>query len=86
MLSKNKDIYSILSEKHGLHKSVVSIICNHPFVFAARRIPDLDDEKSLMFIYLFKIRLKNRFKTKKRITYEQRKEKRSINDESSESI
>ena len=65
MLSKNRDIYGELAKKYDLHKSIISIICNHPFMFASRRISDPNDEKNLMFAYLFKLKLKKRFKGKK---------------------
>jgi len=81
MVSKNTDIYTILAEKHGLHKSVVSMICNHPFIFASRHISNPDDEKSLMFAYLFKVRLKRRFKGNKRKLYDEQKERRDSNKE-----
>jgi len=83
MVSKNTDIYSILAEKHGLHKSVISMICNHPFIFASRHISNPDDEKNLMFAYLFKIKLKKRFKGNKRKLYDDRKERRESNEEHS---
>jgi len=83
MVSKNTDIYTVLADKHKLHKSVVSMICNHPFIFASRRISNPDDEKTFMFAYLFKIRLKNRLKGKKRILSDEQKERRSNNEECS---
>lgn len=87
MVSKNTDIFSILAKKHGLHKSVVSMICNHPFIFASRRISNPDDEKTLMFAYLFKIKLKSKFKNNKRTLYDGQARNRKSNEEcSTESI
>jgi hypothetical protein len=77
MLSKNTDIYNRLAEKHGIHKAVISMICNHPFIFASRRIANPDDEKSFMYAYLFKIKLKKRFHNKKRMVYDEREAKKS---------
>jgi hypothetical protein len=65
MITKNTEIYSELSKKYNIHKAIISTICNHPFIFASRRISDIYDEKDLMFAYLFKLRLKKRFKGKK---------------------
>jgi len=69
MLSKNTDIYNKLAKKHNIHKAVASMICNHPFLFASRKMAIPDDEKSLMFAYLFKIKLKKRLLGKKAETY-----------------
>jgi hypothetical protein len=86
MVSKNSDIYSVLAKKHGLHKNIVSMICNHPFIFASRRISDPDDEKTLMFIYLFKIKLKNRLKGNKRFLYGKAREKALLKRDGNESV
>jgi hypothetical protein len=86
MVSKNTDIFNILAKKHGLHKSVVSMICNHPFIFASRRMSDPNDEKALMFAYLFKIKLKNLIVGKKKIMYDEKKERISNKECGIESI
>lgn len=72
---KNGDIYSKLAEKYKLHRNIIMQICNHPFIFASRRMADPDDEKTIMFHYMFKVRMKNRFKGKKREIYDKRKAK-----------
>ena len=81
MVSKNTDIYTILAKKHNLHKAVVSMICNHPFIFASRRMADPDDEKGLMFSYLFKIKLKNRILTHKKELYDAKKIRLSLKEQ-----
>lgn len=55
----------MLSEKYGLPYEVIRVICNSPFKFASRVMQDDDDERQLMFAYLGKMKLKNRFKGKK---------------------
>jgi len=82
MVSKNSDIYAKLAKKYGLHRSVIATICNHPFIFASRRISDPDDEKTIMFAYLFKVKLKNRFKNRKRESYDAGQDKKNIAIES----
>ena len=65
-----KDIYRDLSIKYNIHQRVIEVICNHPFIFAKKVMVDIDDEKPLMFHYLGKIKLKNRFVGKKRAELE----------------
>jgi hypothetical protein len=86
MLSKNTEIYGILAKKHGLHRSVVQMACNHPFMFASRRISDPDDERTLMFAYLFKIKLKKRFISKKRELYDAAKSRKDNKESCTESV
>jgi hypothetical protein len=57
------------------------MVCNHPFIFASRRIADPDDEKSIMFGYLFKLRVKKRFKGKKREQYDSVQERKKDNNQ-----
>lgn len=63
-----RNVYTELSAKYNLPVNVIKVICNHPFLFASRRISELDN-KPLMFTYLGKIKLKRRYekdnKTKK---------------------
>lgn len=56
-------IYSELSNKYNLPLQVIKVICNHPFMFANRRISD-GDERPLMFTYLGKIKLKKIYERK----------------------
>lgn len=55
-------IYTELANKHGLPYQVIEVICNSPFKFANSIIANPDDIKDIMFAYLFKIKLKKRFK------------------------
>ena len=76
MVKGKIDIFDELSKKYNIHKSVVAVACRHPFIFASRRISDRDDEKSMMFAMLFKIRLKNRFNGKKQELHDEGERKR----------
>jgi hypothetical protein len=69
------DIYTELSKKYSLHRNIIIQICNHPFVFGSRRISDDSDEKSIMYPYFGKIKLKNRFKNRKQLVANERSEK-----------
>lgn len=50
-------IYSELSNKYQLPSQVIKVICNHPFMFANRRITE-GDERPMLFTYLGKIKIK----------------------------
>lgn len=50
-------IYTDLSNKYNLPYQVIKVICNHPFMFANRKITELDT-KPIMFSYLGKIKIK----------------------------
>lgn len=63
-------IYSELSNKYNLPLQVIKVICNHPFMFANRRISD-GDERPLMFTYLGKIKLKKIYERKETDTNKQ---------------
>ena len=76
-----KDIYGFLSKKYGISRQAIIVMCNHPFIFASRRMADPDDEKSLMFHYLFKLKLKKHIVGKKRILYDSRKNKNKQGDD-----
>jgi hypothetical protein len=69
MLRQKRDIYNELSLKYCIPKQVITQICNHPFIFANRRIADPDDDKGMMFAYLFKIRLKRRYRNEHKKDY-----------------
>ena len=60
IFKKDKSIYTKLANKYNLPYQVVEVICNHPFRFANRVIADDNDERVLMFGYLFKIKLKKK--------------------------
>lgn len=51
------NIYSELSSKYNLPVPIIKVICNHPFLFANRKITEFD-KRPLMFAYLGKIKLK----------------------------
>lgn len=55
------NIYRDLSKKYDVPHQVVEVICNHPFKFANSRISDNEDNKSIMFSYLFKLKLKKKY-------------------------
>lgn len=56
---KKQNVYQQLSKKYGLPQHVVEVICNSPFKFANRVMQDPEDCTTIMFAYLFKIKLKN---------------------------
>ena len=53
-------VYTKLANKYNLPYQVIKVICNHPFLFASRRIAE-SDEKPLMFAYLGKIKMKKKY-------------------------
>ena len=60
-------IYSELSNKYQLPSQVIKVICNHPFMFANRRITE-GDERPMLFTYLGKIKIKKVYEGKKEDT------------------
>lgn len=83
---KSNNIYDILSKKYNINKRIIEVICNHPFVFASRKIQDPNDEKTMMFSYLFKLKVKKRYKGKKLDTYAKIEERRTIRELSKKHI
>lgn len=59
---KKVSIYTELANKYNLPYQVIEVICNSPFKFAKQVISDDTDNKDIMFAYLFKIKLKKKFK------------------------
>lgn len=59
---KKISIYSSLANKYNLPYQVIEVICNSPFKFAKEIMSDNNDPKDIMFAYLFKIKLKKRYK------------------------
>lgn len=53
-------VYTKLANKYNLPYQIIRVICNHPFLFASRRIAE-SDERPLMFAYLGKIKMKKRY-------------------------
>ena len=53
-------VYTELANKYKLPYQVIRVICNHPFLFASRRISETDP-KPLMFSYIGKIKMKKRY-------------------------
>lgn len=53
-------VYTKLANKYNLPYQVIKVICNHPFLFASRRIAE-SDEKALMFAFLGKIKMKKKY-------------------------
>ena len=63
---KRTSIYTQLANKYNIPYQVIEVICNHPFKFASNVIASNDDTKSIMFGYLFKIKLKKKYASKER--------------------
>ena len=59
---KKVSIYTELANKYNLPYQVIEVICNSPFKFAKQVIANDTDVKDIMFAYLFKIKLKKKFK------------------------
>lgn len=59
---KKVSIYTELANKYNLPYQVIEVICNSPFKFAKQVMADDNDYKDIMFAYLFKIKLKKKFK------------------------
>ena len=59
---KKVSIYTELANKYNLPYQVIEVICNSPFKFAKQVIANGEDQKDIMFAYLFKIKLKKKFK------------------------
>ena len=59
---KKVSIYTELANKYNLPYPVIEVICNSPFKFAKDVMTDDNDIKDIMFAYLFKIKLKKKFK------------------------
>lgn len=53
-------VYTKLANKYNLPVQIIRVICNHPFMFASRRISEAD-AKPLMFAYLGKIKIKKKY-------------------------
>lgn len=53
-------VYTELANKYNIPYQVIRVICNHPFLFASRRISEADT-KPLMFSYIGKIKMKKRY-------------------------
>nr|DAH77762.1 MAG TPA: hypothetical protein [Caudoviricetes sp.] len=67
MISQKRiSIYTQLANKYNLPYQVIEVICNHPFKFASNIISNDTDNKSIMFSYLFKLKLKRKNADKKR--------------------
>ena len=61
LINKKKSIYTELSNKYGVPYQVIEVICNSPFKFAKDIISKENDNKSIMFSYLFKLKLKKKY-------------------------
>ena len=53
-------VYTDLANRYNLPYQVIRVICNHPFLFASRRISEADT-KPLMLSYIGKIKMKKRY-------------------------
>lgn len=63
MSANSTNIHSELSKKYNLPIQVIKVICNHPFLFANRKISE-GDERPIMFTYLGKIKIKKNYEKK----------------------
>ena len=61
MQDKKVNIYTQLSNKYSIPSQVIEVICNSPFGFAKEIISKGDDQKAIMFAYLFKLKLKKKY-------------------------
>ena len=59
---KKVSIYTELANKYNLPYQVIEVICNSPFKFAKQVMANDNDVKDIMFAYLFKLKLKKKFK------------------------
>lgn len=64
VIKKDTSIWTKLSNKYNLPYQVIEVICNHPFKFTNSVITNNDNNKSVMFGYLFKIKKKKKYDTK----------------------
>ena len=64
MIKRNTQVsvYTQLSNKYNVPYQVIEVICNHPFLFASNAIKSDTDCKDIMFTYLGKLKIKNRYK------------------------
>lgn len=60
-----QNIFTQLSTKYNLPQQVIEVICKHPFLFASRSIANEEDERSLMFAYLGKLKIKKKYENNK---------------------
>ena len=60
--NKKVNIYTYLSNKYNIPVPVIEVICNSPFKFAKEIMSNDEDKKDIMFAYLFKLKLKNKYK------------------------
>ena len=61
-MNNKTSIYTQLSNKYNIPYPVIEVICNSPFKFAKEVMSNDDDTKDIMFAYLFKLKLKNKYK------------------------
>lgn len=61
VINRDLSIYTKLANKYNLPVQVIEVICNHPFKFANSIISNPDNIKSIMFGYLFKLKLKKKY-------------------------
>lgn len=61
---KSSSIYYRLANRYNIPVQVIEVICNSPFKFTTKIIGSADDEKDILFAYLFKIKIKKYAKGK----------------------
>ena len=66
MIRKQDIIFSTLSKDYNIPRQVIELICQSPFRFAKDKMETMET-RPIMFAYLFKIKLKNRYNEKESI-------------------
>lgn len=60
-MRRKQNIHADLAKKYNLHKGIIEVICNSPFVFASKVIATDSDEKTIMFPFFGKLKLRKQF-------------------------
>ena len=69
MIQIDNKIFQELGKKYNLHPNIIRSICMYPFIFTKKVIEDPEDEKSILFHKLFRVKLKPMFNGKKSEPY-----------------
>lgn len=59
-MKEQQNIFAKLSDKYGIPRQVIEVICNSPFKFTNEAISNLDS-RVIRLTYLGKIKLKKRY-------------------------
>lgn len=63
------DVIKEVSNRTGVDKELVAIICKYPFYYTVEVMKHETDTKDILFNQLFKFKLKRRFKENKQQKY-----------------